>query len=185
VASDGGKGTKNSPFTVALLEHLSDPDDIAVVLRRVREKVKLATGGKQVPWDYGSLTGGALIIRMNVPSPLPLHHQPPDHPLLFEMIKPPSRTIHRVRHLVLMRAQYRFPHRNLPPHHQHQDQHQYQNQHNACIKTVQTTTMIIKIHVVVIVHLQPVESPLGVKISIQTGHSLLSIHVIVHIEYEI
>ena len=62
VASDGGKGTKNSPFTVALLEHLSDPDDIAVVLRRVREKVKLATGGKQVPWDYGSLTGGALIL---------------------------------------------------------------------------------------------------------------------------
>ena len=62
VASDGGKGTKNSPFTVALLEHLSDPDDIAVVLRRVREKVKAATGGKQVPWDYGSLTGGALIL---------------------------------------------------------------------------------------------------------------------------
>jgi uncharacterized caspase-like protein len=62
VASDGGKGTKNSPFTVALLEHLSDPDDIAVVLRRVREKVKIATGGKQVPWDYGSLTGGALIL---------------------------------------------------------------------------------------------------------------------------
>ena len=62
VASDGGKGARNSPFTVALLEHLSDPDDIAVVLRRVREKVKLATGGKQVPWDYGSLTGGALIL---------------------------------------------------------------------------------------------------------------------------
>jgi len=62
VASDGGRGTKNSPFTVALLEHLSDPDDIAVVLRRVREKVKIATGGKQVPWDYGSLTGGALVL---------------------------------------------------------------------------------------------------------------------------
>jgi hypothetical protein len=62
VASDGDKGMKNSPFTVALLEHLSDPDDIAVVLRRVREKVKVATGGKQVPWDYGSLTGGALIL---------------------------------------------------------------------------------------------------------------------------
>jgi uncharacterized caspase-like protein len=62
VASDGSKGALNSPFTVALLEHLSDPDDIAVVLRRVREKVKLATGGKQVPWDYGSLTGGALVL---------------------------------------------------------------------------------------------------------------------------
>jgi uncharacterized caspase-like protein len=62
VASDGGRGAKNSPFTKALLEHLSDPDDISVVLRRVREKVKIATGGKQVPWEYGSLTGGALVL---------------------------------------------------------------------------------------------------------------------------
>jgi uncharacterized caspase-like protein len=62
LASDGGMGAKNSPFTKALLEHLSDPDDISVVLRRVREKVKIATGGKQVPWDYGSLTGGALVL---------------------------------------------------------------------------------------------------------------------------
>jgi len=62
VASDGGKGMKNSPFTFALLEHLADPDDINIVLRRVREKVKRATGGKQVPWEYGSLTGDALIL---------------------------------------------------------------------------------------------------------------------------
>ena len=53
---------KNSPFTTALLEHLSDPDDIQVILRKVREKVMKNTGGKQQPWDYGSLTGGALVL---------------------------------------------------------------------------------------------------------------------------
>lgn len=61
VALDG-VGQKHSPFTKALLEHLGDPTDISVVLRRVREKVMQATGGKQQPWDYGSLTGGELIL---------------------------------------------------------------------------------------------------------------------------
>ena len=57
-----GAGQRNSPFTAALLEHINDPDDIAVVLRKVREKVMKATGGKQQPWEYGSLTGGALVL---------------------------------------------------------------------------------------------------------------------------
>jgi hypothetical protein len=57
-----GVGSKNSPFTQALLEHLNDPQDIAVVLRKVRERVMKATGGKQQPWEYGSLTGGELIL---------------------------------------------------------------------------------------------------------------------------
>jgi hypothetical protein len=60
-ASDG-VGQKNSPFTKALLEHLSDPQDIAVILRKVREKVMTATGGKQQPWEYGSLTGSELVL---------------------------------------------------------------------------------------------------------------------------
>ena len=53
---------RNSPFIAALLEHLGDPDDIAVVLRKVREKVMRNTGGRQQPWEYGSLTGGALVL---------------------------------------------------------------------------------------------------------------------------
>ncbi len=61
VALDG-VGQKNSPFTQALLEHIADPSDIAVVLRKVREKVMQATGGKQQPWEYGSLTGGELVL---------------------------------------------------------------------------------------------------------------------------
>jgi hypothetical protein len=60
-ASDG-VGQKNSPFTKALLEHLSDTQDIAVILRKVREKVMTAAGGKQQPWEYGNLTGGELVL---------------------------------------------------------------------------------------------------------------------------
>jgi uncharacterized caspase-like protein len=44
-----GVGQKNSPFTKALLEHHGDPTGISVVLRRVREKVMVSTGGKQTP----------------------------------------------------------------------------------------------------------------------------------------
>ncbi len=66
-ASDGF-GSRNSPFTTALLEHLGDPSDIAVVLRKVREKVMQATGGKQQPWEYGSLTGGELVLSAIRPS---------------------------------------------------------------------------------------------------------------------
>ena len=61
-ALDGLPGQSLSPFTSALLEHLSDPDDIAVVLRKVRDRVMKSTGGKQQPWDYGSLSGGALVL---------------------------------------------------------------------------------------------------------------------------
>jgi hypothetical protein len=60
VAQDGDG--MNSPFTAALLEHLSDPDDIAVVLRKVRQKVMKSTGNRQQPWEYGSLTGGSLVL---------------------------------------------------------------------------------------------------------------------------
>jgi hypothetical protein len=66
IAQDGSG--KNSPFTAALINHLGDPDDIAVVLRKVRENVMKATGGKQQPWDYGSLTGGALVLSAIKPS---------------------------------------------------------------------------------------------------------------------
>jgi TPR repeat protein len=61
LASDG-EGRKNSPYTAALAQHLNDPVDIAVVLRSVRESVMNETGKRQIPWEYGSLTGGELIL---------------------------------------------------------------------------------------------------------------------------
>jgi len=60
VAADGDG--KNSPFTTALLQHIDTPEDIAVVLRKVRDQVMRDTGGLQQPWEYGSLSGGSLIL---------------------------------------------------------------------------------------------------------------------------
>ena len=54
VALDGDGD--HSPFTAALLKHMSLPEtDIAEMLRLVRSDVVLGTGGKQVPWSNSSL----------------------------------------------------------------------------------------------------------------------------------
>lgn len=56
VASDGSG--RNSPFTTALLEHISVPgQSISDMMIEVRNDVIAATGGKQIPWDSSSLTG--------------------------------------------------------------------------------------------------------------------------------
>lgn len=53
---------RNSPYTAALLRHLDAPEDIAVVLRRVRETVLRSTARRQEPWEYGSLVGDRLVL---------------------------------------------------------------------------------------------------------------------------
>ena len=63
VAFDGSG--KHSPYTQALLEHIDQPEDIGIVLRRVRERVMKLTNGQQQPWEYGSLTGGALVLAVD------------------------------------------------------------------------------------------------------------------------
>lgn len=60
VALDGI--AKNSPYTEALLKYLDSREDISLILRKVRQSVIDKTGGKQVPWDYGSLVGDQLIL---------------------------------------------------------------------------------------------------------------------------
>lgn len=59
--AEDGSG-RNSPYTTALLQHLDAPEDIAVVLRRVRESVLKSTGQRQEPWEYGSLIGDRLVV---------------------------------------------------------------------------------------------------------------------------
>ncbi len=59
VAEDGTG--KHSPFTQALLDLIAEPEDISLVLRKVRDKVMRDTSGRQQPWEYGSLSGGSLI----------------------------------------------------------------------------------------------------------------------------
>lgn len=61
VAYDGS-GKKNSPYTQALVKHLDDDLDVALMLRSVREEVLVETKDKQEPWEYGSLSGGQLIL---------------------------------------------------------------------------------------------------------------------------
>ena len=59
-AADGNG--RNSPYTSSLLAHLDANEDIALVLRRVRQQVLSSTAGRQEPWEYGSLVGGALVL---------------------------------------------------------------------------------------------------------------------------
>lgn len=59
VAEDGAG--MHSPFTQAILDLIAEPEDISLVLRRVRDRVMRETGGRQQPWEYGSLSGGSLV----------------------------------------------------------------------------------------------------------------------------
>ena len=61
VAFDGPEG-KNSPYTGALATLIGEKEDIAILLRNVRDDVLKATQGKQEPWEYGSLSGGKLVL---------------------------------------------------------------------------------------------------------------------------
>jgi uncharacterized caspase-like protein len=51
-----------SIYTQALLEHLADPQDIGVVLSKVRDKVMRATAGEQRPWAVSSLIEKDLVL---------------------------------------------------------------------------------------------------------------------------
>ncbi len=56
VASDGYG--QNSPFTAALLQHIETPGlEVRPMLGRVRQSVREATAGSQVPWENSSLEG--------------------------------------------------------------------------------------------------------------------------------
>ena len=62
VAYDGNLGSANSPYTQALAKFIGRDDDIALLLREVRDEVVAKTNGKQEPWEYGALSGGRLVI---------------------------------------------------------------------------------------------------------------------------
>jgi uncharacterized caspase-like protein len=54
-ASDGLG--RNSPFSAALLKHITAPgDDLPTILINVRNDVMAATGRRQVPWEHSALT---------------------------------------------------------------------------------------------------------------------------------
>lgn len=56
-AFDKGGGRGLSPFTFAFVDELLIPgQDIGVIMRKVRERVSRATGGRQIPWSEDALT---------------------------------------------------------------------------------------------------------------------------------
>jgi uncharacterized caspase-like protein len=60
--AEDGRGA-NSPFTAALLKHLTVPGrDIRIALGHVRDEVMKSTNGKQEPFVYGSLGGASLAL---------------------------------------------------------------------------------------------------------------------------
>lgn len=61
VALDGAPGA-NSPYSRALLQFIGQNKDVALMLRDVRDRVVFLTRNKQVPWEYGALSGGQIII---------------------------------------------------------------------------------------------------------------------------
>lgn len=69
-AADGDAA--NSPFTVALVEHLATPGlDVRLALGRVRDEVIRATSNQQEPFVYGSLGGAELPLVSAAASPTP------------------------------------------------------------------------------------------------------------------
>ncbi|MEO8754929.1 MAG: caspase family protein, partial [Casimicrobiaceae bacterium] len=69
VALDGDG--KNSPFTAALVNHLTVPGlDIRIAFGRVRDEVVVATARKQEPFVYGSL-GGQTVALVSLPEKKP------------------------------------------------------------------------------------------------------------------
>ena len=64
VAQDGDG--PNSPFAASLLKYLDEPGlEINMLFRRVHDDVQSRTGGRQVPFTYGSLLAEALYFKPN------------------------------------------------------------------------------------------------------------------------
>ena len=60
-----GEG-KNSPFTIALSEHLTSSESLEVVLKRVRQNVSQATSSRQQPMSHSALADGVIdLTRLN------------------------------------------------------------------------------------------------------------------------
>ena len=63
LAQDGDYG-ENSPYASALLQHIETPNlDVQFLFRRVRDSVKIASRGVQVPHTYGSLPGQRIFLK--------------------------------------------------------------------------------------------------------------------------
>ena len=61
--AEDGAGSRNSPYTTALLKHLPTPGlDVELALRRVRDEVLRTTNNRQEPFKYGSFGGAEIAL---------------------------------------------------------------------------------------------------------------------------
>ena len=60
---------RNSPFTAALVRHMTARRNLPATMIEVRKDVVAATGGRQVPWDHSALTGDFYFVRGDVALP--------------------------------------------------------------------------------------------------------------------
>ena len=73
LAQDGKPG-ENSPYATAILQHIETPNlDIQFIFRRVRDTVKTASKGIQIPHTYGSLPGQQIILNSNATGKIELN----------------------------------------------------------------------------------------------------------------
>ena len=68
-----GEG-RNSPYSTALLKHLEEPGlEVGLLFRKVRDAVLTATGGRQEPFVYGSLSSRGVYLTARIePAPAPV-----------------------------------------------------------------------------------------------------------------
>ena len=60
---------RNSPYAAALIKHLATPGTtINALMRRVRDDVSAATGGRQVPWEHSTLTAEVVLVPASAPA---------------------------------------------------------------------------------------------------------------------
>jgi uncharacterized caspase-like protein len=101
-ALDGPEGG-NSPFAVALIEHLETPDvDIRILLGRVRDTVREATKRVQLPHIYGSLGGAAVYLKRSGKAPEP--HTEEISPPVEVLVNPPVPEPQKYRRLRALSA---------------------------------------------------------------------------------
>jgi uncharacterized caspase-like protein len=75
--ADDGVGRRHSPFTQALLKHIETPDvEVRILLGRVGDDVKTATGHQQQPHLYGNLGGKEFYLRPKTPAPASFSEKP-------------------------------------------------------------------------------------------------------------
>jgi hypothetical protein len=88
--AEDGAGA-NSPYTAALLRHLSTPDiDIDLMMARVGDEVRSQTFGRQVPWRNSSLSSRGFRF---LPSGSPQVQHPPPPPQIQAACSPASEDI--------------------------------------------------------------------------------------------